>query len=263
MDTDFELSQIKVNLITPFIQDEMQDNEEWDALIQQFRVLMDTAAGQKIVKHALDLLTLQADEHDFTQNCELVAAALALGFTPPTPFYKAICQQFPRMKNKSAIEKILIQMSKFKEAPANADRVCHHCATPCVANDRFCRHCGQSIAMATPSIPSVTTELATPILESFTSIISAMDQHTRLLKEMNCKKKKPFYSGATDEFEPDDQEEDDSTTPSVWREGICSNMECTNAIGQHNYALQQYLERSMVTICPDHSTVEVYGYPPI
>jgi len=75
-----------------------------------------------------------------------------------------------------------------------------------------------------------------------------MDQHTRLLKEMNCKKKKPFYSGATDEFEPDDQEEDDSTTPSVWREGICSNMECTNAIGQHNYALQQYLERSMVTI---------------
>ena len=250
----FELSEAKINKITTFIQDEMLDNAEWDALIQQFRVLVETPVGKKFVKQALDLLTLQHEVDDFTQNCEVVAAALALGFTRPNPFYHALIEHCPRLKNKSAIEQLMIQMSKFTEVPLGEPQICPHCTTPCIETDKFCRQCGTAITMASaPDQQQADTlaGLASPMLESFTSIISVMDEHTKLLRKLNSKGKKSFFSGARDDYEEnldEPGEEEDTTTPSVWREAICSNKECSYIIQQHEFALQQYIERSMVTV---------------
>ena len=253
----FELSEAQITQITTFIQETMLDNEEWDAGIQQFSVLVDTQAGQKFVVGALNLLTLQAEDDDLTQNCELVAAAMALGFVPPTPFFQAIAK-VPRLKNKSAIEKIMLKISKFNAASDSTGNTipCPKCNGPRIEGSIFCPRCGIKLSAASPPqdmVPAdaqqeIVSAISAPISNAFSQMITAMAAQTQLLKQLTDKGKKHYYSGAEDYVsEMDDESLLDTDMPSLWKEPIATAQECSKIQSQHNYALQQYVERSMAT----------------
>ena len=115
----FELTQAQFEKLNIFTSTTVVDNPKWDEVVQRLRVLVDTPLGRKFVSTALAALTVQLEEDDLHQNCEMLAATIALKLVDDSSFITAMTSQFPRLKNKAAITELLLLVVNFNEEEVN------------------------------------------------------------------------------------------------------------------------------------------------
>ena len=247
---------------------ELQLTEDWSTLFDAFaRSTAKTDSWRNMVNGMLSVLGFATQERPktWTQKIQLLVVAIVqvhsrsldslLGYSYESTFEKDNEDQsgvlhIPEFDNhlKQHVQDAMATMH-------TEDVICPNCFKPPMGSSsaKFCAYCGSSMVEehVTPldsTQPSVSSPpvVSDPILQSISAMVTAMDAQTKLLKQMTDKGKKSFYSGA-DEQILDLDEDLDTAMPSLWREPICSARECTKVEKQHSYALQQYIERSMVT----------------
>ena len=212
---------------------------EWDSTVQRLRMLVDTPIGKKFVERALQALTVEVDQDDLYQNCELVAATLANHLLEaPALFISSMTGHFPRLKNKAAIVEVLLQLIQFKETNKEATAehpvgACPKCLHVPAQPTPFCQKCGIK-----QQLPTSMAEHSVP----FDVIASLLATQNELLTKMQH----PMYASMRD---PDLYEEDDSIynakPTSIWVEKLLSAQECKKVIETNDYAMQTYLQRAM------------------
>ena len=76
-DASLELTSDHVKEVSHFIQVTVLNDDQWDGLVNNLRMLLDTVRGKKFVKATLAMLTLEAsDPKDLAQDIEFMCAPL-------------------------------------------------------------------------------------------------------------------------------------------------------------------------------------------
>ena len=136
-DQSLELTESQIQQLSDF---KLNQNENWDQLIQATHLLVNNATGKKFVSNALDAWTIQKeDPEDTLQDVENMLAPLALHFGSVEALFTQALSRISRFMSKLQVKQKMQLAYDFLSA--DGKQVCSQCYCTSPAHAIHCIKC--------------------------------------------------------------------------------------------------------------------------